>query len=139
MSTIRCIYYPNADGSRRDPGFQATDQHPSAVRYPFDHATKGLLNVDAVGGAPTLAEIDAVLGLDASGQAVQQRISTDEAERQACKIDAQVLPLVNQTKAEWITWAGTNFPTLTAAEKTRLGILFWVVSVGVRRSIRNGG
>lgn len=66
------------------------------------------------------------------------RKATDETERKAAVIDAQILPLVNQTKAEWITWAGANFPSLTAAEKTRLGILFWVVSVGVRRSIRNG-
>lgn len=68
----------------------------------------------------------------------EERVATDEIERVACKIDAQVLPLVNQTKAEWGTWAGANFPTLTGAERTRLGILFWVVSVGVRRSIRNG-
>lgn len=67
------------------------------------------------------------------------RLVTDEAERLACKVDVQVLPLVNQTKAEWITWAGANFPSLTAAERTRLGILFWVVSVGVRKFIRNGG
>ena len=66
------------------------------------------------------------------------RVSTDELERLECKIDPQILPLVNQSKAEWITWAGSNFPSLTNAEKTRLGILFWVVSVGVRRSIRNG-
>lgn len=68
-----------------------------------------------------------------------QRLATDENERADCKVDQQVIPLVNQTKAEWITWAGANFPSLTNAEKTRLGILFWVVSVGVRRSIRNGG
>lgn len=60
MSAIRVIYHPNSDGSRRDPGFPASDQHPDAVRYPFDHPTKGLLNVDAIGGAPSLAEVDAV-------------------------------------------------------------------------------
>lgn len=65
------------------------------------------------------------------------RLVQDEDERQACKIDAAIIPLVNQTKAEWLTWAGTNFPTLTAAERARLGNLFWVVSVGVRRSVRN--
>lgn len=69
----------------------------------------------------------------------EQRIATDELERLDCVIDAAILPLVNQTKAEWIAWAGTNFPSLTAPERTRLGILFWVVSIGVRRSIRNGG
>ena len=64
------------------------------------------------------------------------RIAVDETERAACKLDAQIVPLVNQTKAEWITWAGANFPSLTGAEKTRLGMLFWVVAVGVRRAIR---
>jgi hypothetical protein len=68
---------------------------------------------------------------------VVARLQQDAEERGACAIDAQILPLVNQTKAEWITWAGSNFPSLTAAERTRLGILFWVVSVGVRRAIRN--
>lgn len=67
---------------------------------------------------------------------VDPRLAADETERLAAKVDNQILPLVNQTRAEWITWAGANFPSLTAAEKTRLGILFWVVSVGVRRSIR---
>lgn len=61
MSAIRCIYHPNQDGSRRDPGFPATDQHPQAVRYAFDHPVRGALNVDAVGGAPVLSEIDAIL------------------------------------------------------------------------------
>jgi hypothetical protein len=67
------------------------------------------------------------------------RIVQDEIERQACKVDPAIMQLVNQTKAEWLTWAGVNFPTLTAAERTRLGNLFWVVAVGVRRSVRNGG
>lgn len=66
------------------------------------------------------------------------RKATDETERAACALDQQILPLVNQTKAEWNTWAGANFPSLTAAERTRLGMLFWVVAVGVRRAIRNG-
>lgn len=68
--------------------------------------------------------------------AVVARRGLDETERTSCAVDAQVLPLINQTRAEWISWAGSNFPTLTGAEKTRLGILFWVVSVGVRRAIR---
>lgn len=65
------------------------------------------------------------------------RMALDETERRAAAIDATIVPLINQSKAEWMTWAAANFPTLTAPERTRLGILFWVVSVGVRRSIRN--
>lgn len=131
MSTIRVIY-------RVAPTFPATDQHPDAVRYPFTHPSLGQLYVDAVGGSPTQAEIDVKLGIDATGQALSARISTDETERQDCKLDATIMSLVNQTRTEWRTWAGTNFPTLTAAEKTRLGDLFWVVSIGVRQRVRVG-
>lgn len=49
MSTIRVIY-------KSEPTFPATDQHPDAVRY---HV--GSVWVDAIGGQPTQAEIDAVL------------------------------------------------------------------------------
>ena len=49
MSAIRIIY-------EQEPSFPATDQHPSAVRYLL-----GARYVDAIGGEPTQAEIDAVL------------------------------------------------------------------------------
>lgn len=53
MSTIRCIY-------SADPAFPATDQHPDAVRYVLTHPMRGRLVVDALGGQPTLQEIDLV-------------------------------------------------------------------------------
>lgn len=49
MSEIKAIY-------SQEPNFPATDQHPAAVRYQV-----GGRWVDAVGGEPTQAEIDAVL------------------------------------------------------------------------------
>jgi len=49
MSVIRVIY-------EKEPNFQATDQHPDAVRY-----TVGKWVVDAIGGEPTMAEIQAIL------------------------------------------------------------------------------
>lgn len=55
MTTIRCIYHPQ-DGKAVSPAFPATDQHPDAARY-----LVGLYYVDAIGGKPTQAEIDAVL------------------------------------------------------------------------------
>jgi hypothetical protein len=55
MSTIRVIYHGE------QPTFPASDNHPQAVRYMVDHPTRGKLFVDARGGEPTLAEIDAVL------------------------------------------------------------------------------
>ena len=71
--------------------------------------------------------------------AAATRLTTDESERADCKLDATIMNLVNQTRTDWRTWAGTNFPTLSTPEKTRLGDLFWVASVGVRRHVRNGG
>lgn len=47
--TIRCVYHA-------EPPFPATDQHADAVRYQVPPYW-----VDAIGGQPTLAEIQAVL------------------------------------------------------------------------------
>jgi hypothetical protein len=47
--SIRCIY-------TEEPNFPATDQHPDALRYKV-----GPVWVDAVGGEPTQADVDAVL------------------------------------------------------------------------------
>ncbi len=49
MSIIRVIY-------EKEPNFPATDQHPDAVRY-----NVGEWVVDAIGGEPTMAEIQAIL------------------------------------------------------------------------------
>jgi hypothetical protein len=68
MSTIRCIY-------DKAPNFPATDQHPDAVRYQV-----GSKWVDAIGGQPTQAEIDAVLNpvpVPDNGAALEQsRVDT---------------------------------------------------------------
>lgn len=56
MSTIRVIYHPDAEGKPVEPPFPATDQHPDAKRY-----TRGALIIDALGGEPTDAEIEAHL------------------------------------------------------------------------------
>jgi hypothetical protein len=48
MSTIRCIY-------EQEPAFPPTDQHPDAVRFKV-----GDWWVDAIGGEPTLAEVEAI-------------------------------------------------------------------------------
>lgn len=56
MSAIRCIY------RGAPPEFPATDQHPDAVRHgPIALPDGSVVFVDALGGAPSLAEIDAVL------------------------------------------------------------------------------
>ena len=64
------------------------------------------------------------------------RDAADETERTECRNDSSIIALVNQTKAEWQAWTGSNFPTLTTAEKNKLGTLFWVVAIGLRRQVR---
>jgi hypothetical protein len=55
VSQIRCIYHG------APPDFPATDQHPDAVRYgPLRLASGAIVFVDAI-GAPTAAEVSAVL------------------------------------------------------------------------------
>lgn len=75
--------------------------------------------------------------VDQSLQSASDRRGIDAQQVSDCQLDATIMNLVNQTRAEWRTWAGTNFPSLTAPERTKLGDLFWVVSLGVRRVVRN--
>lgn len=93
---------------------------------------------DAVklGAVPTQVEVDAA---SEAPTPAQVRVAADESERSECLLDATIMSLVNQTRTQWRTWAGTNFPTLTAPERTRLGDLFWVVAVGVRQRLRSNG
>lgn len=53
-SHIRTMYW-------EEPKFPAKDQHPDAVRYILDHSTRGRIWVDAVGGAPTMVQVDEVI------------------------------------------------------------------------------
>lgn len=86
--------------------------------------------------SPLYVWADGQWALDAAAQAKAQRASIDASQVGDCQLDATVMGLVNQTRAEWRAWAGANFPSLTAPERTRLGDLFWVVSLGVRRVVR---
>ena len=65
-----------------------------------------------------------------------ERIMADQSELATCILDSQIINLIDQTRIGWRTWAGNNFPSLTSAEKVRLGDLFWVVSLGVRKHLR---
>lgn len=98
MSTIRCIY-------SAEPNFPATDQHPTAVRYRV-----GQLIVDAIGGLPTQAEIDAALGNDAAGLAAKQRLVTDDAELVTAKADATLMSLINMDAAQIAAAIDNAFP-----------------------------
>ena len=70
MSTIRCIYFDDA------PRFPATDQHPDAVRYTVRSDSLGRdVVVDAIGGKPTAAEVDAVLNPTVRVRTVAEKLA----------------------------------------------------------------
>jgi len=82
-----------------------------------------------------------VVALIAAGEAARNtpealRVVADEAEREVAKVDSAVLALVNQTRVEWTAWAQTNFPTLTVAERNRIGTICWLLAVAIRRLMR---
>lgn len=63
MSEIRCIYH-------RAPTFPPADQHPAARRYgPITLSDGRAVFVDALGGAPSVAEIEAVLNTPGAASA----------------------------------------------------------------------
>lgn len=130
MTQIRCIYFPANDGTRTAPNFPATDQHPQAVRYAFDHPTRGALNVDAVGGAPTLADVNASLGLDAASQAVAQRVAADATDLAACAADPQVTAFLNMSPAELDAWVDANIPA--GASRVAFKVLGKLALTGAR-------
>jgi hypothetical protein len=132
MSQIRCVYHPATDGTRTVPNFPATDQHPAAVRYAFDHPTRGALNVDAVGGAPTLAEVNVLLGLDAPAQAVAQRIAADAVDVGVCAVDPNVTAFLNMTPAELDAWVDANITGVVAPVRTAFKVLGKLALVGAR-------
>ena len=86
--------------------------------------------------AALLAEQAAWDACSVDREAIATRLAADAGDISSCKFDSQIMSLVNQTRDQWLTWASNNFPTLTAPEKTRLGNLFWVVAIGVRRAVR---
>lgn len=63
MSQIKAIYYP------QPPAFLPSMQHPDAQRFTIAHPTRGQIYVDAVGGEPTMDEIDAVFNPPTAGGA----------------------------------------------------------------------
>lgn len=68
MSQIRCVYHGGP------PPFPATDQHPGAARYQV-----GGVWLDAVGGEPSQAELDAVLASTAPPLTVADVVEVLEA------------------------------------------------------------
>ena len=114
--TIRCIF-------QVEPNFPAIDQHPDASRY-----TVWPYIVDAI-GEPTLAEVEAKLGLDAAGLAAAARIADDVAEQATVKADNQVQTFLNFTPAQLDNWVDNNIvgAATLAALRTACGTAFKVL------------
>lgn len=69
-------------------------------------------------------------------KAPNPRIVADQVELDVGKADGIIIALINQTRAEWVTWAAANFPTLTAPERTKMGMLCWLLAIAIRKEIR---
>lgn len=59
---IVAVYHPDQNGNAREPKFPATSQQPDAVRY-----LVGAYYVDAVGGEPSLSDVETFVGLGTTG------------------------------------------------------------------------
>lgn len=70
-------------------------------------------------------------------QAIYNRFVADEGEQLDGKNDAAILALLDQTKAQWISWVTTNLTFIALpAERNRIGTLFWVVAMCARKILR---
>lgn len=137
MTQIRTLY-------ATEPPFPATDQHPAAVRYAIN--VGGMKFADCVGGPPSQAELDGVLGLDATGVAAAARVAADTADLAVCAQDPQVTAFLNMSPAELDAWVATNITAagITLAQlKTNSGIAITVLgklalNAARGRKLRNG-
>lgn len=76
--------------------------------------------------------------LDATLDAIFQRLQLDGVERSTAKLDATIITLVNQDKAAWIAWVTANLSfCVAAADRNRMGTIFWVLSIALRGLLRN--
>lgn len=65
-----------------------------------------------------------------------QRRIADAQELQDARLDNAITALIDATPAQRLTWANNNFPTLTPAERARIGMLMNMVAVSMRPQIR---
>ena len=127
MSQIRIIFHSGEAAQKAGP---ATDQHPDASRY-----TVGPYIVDAI-GEPTLAEVEAVLKLDATGQAEAARLVADMLELQQNKIDAQIKSDLNMTTADVTALVDSVFSGWTNPQRTVMKRLIRMVLAAARKILR---
>lgn len=72
----------------------------------------------------------------AAAVAAMARQTLDEQERLQAKADAAILALVNATPPQLVTYARTNFPSLTLAEQNKMGIILNILAIAVRDRMR---
>lgn len=73
---------------------------------------------------------------DAAEAARAARLATDEQEAADARTTAAIVTLLDATPAQRIAWAQANFPTLTAAEGARMGMLLNILAVAARQQVR---
>ncbi len=122
------------------PSFSLELQAAGLLGLPFSWGSDGTF---AFGESVTPQQISGVMAVYAAHDpntvtAALARLGVDAAEVATLKADGTWIALINQTRAQWVTWAQSNLPSLTAAEQVRFGNLFWVVAIAVRRWVRNG-
>ena len=95
----------------------------------------------------TQAEIDAAAAATAAATAAEiaaantpeaLRKATDEAERIAAKVDAQIIGDINRTDAEVNALVDQLFPTFTNPQKAFMRRLTRMAQFGARAKLRNG-
>jgi hypothetical protein len=70
-------------------------------------------------------------------EAKKLRIASDLAEQIEGVNDGAIIALLNQTRAQWITWVGSNLTFIVLpAERNRMGTLFWLVALCARKILR---
>lgn len=75
--------------------------------------------------------------IDPALQAKQERDNSDVTEQLDGKNDAAIIALLNQSKAQWLTWVTANMTfVVLPAERNRMAILCWLVSMCARKLLR---
>jgi hypothetical protein len=75
--------------------------------------------------------------INAERQAHENRLNLDLAETLNGKNDAAIIALLDNTRAEWVTWVTANLPSIgTAPERNKMAVLFWLVAMCARKLLR---
>lgn len=82
-----------------------------------------------------ITSFDVTAAQQAEAQLLQRRL-TDDQELADARLNNAVIALIDSTPAQLLTWASNNFPTLTPAERARIGMIMNMIAVSMRPQIR---